>query len=117
LPANQKVSVAWQIVFTFISILNLWAFYRIRKLGKYVLYVIVPEIILTVFYGVYYYTNVFSRFEPNTLNYGSPYFGNGGLAVWLVTTAISLALQALSIYLVIIWSRQHNTQFDQRTSA
>jgi hypothetical protein len=34
LPANHKVSVGWQIVFTFIIVLNFWAFYRIRKLRK-----------------------------------------------------------------------------------
>ena len=60
MPANQKVSVGWQIVASFIPIVNLWAFYRIRKLRKYLLYVIVPVITLSVlfseaFFGDLYY--------------------------------------------------------------
>src|SRR5687768_11519840 len=60
MPADDKVSVAWQIVFTFIPIVNLWAFYRIRRLRKYLLYVVVPVIVLSVliteaFFGDLYY--------------------------------------------------------------
>jgi len=60
MPADRRVSVAWQIVASFIPIVNLWAFYRIRKLQKYLLYVIVPVITLSVlfseaFFGDLYY--------------------------------------------------------------
>ena len=48
MPADHKDSVAWQIVFTFIPIVNLWAFYRIRKLRKYLLYVVMPAIVLSL---------------------------------------------------------------------
>ena len=48
MPAHTKVSVAWQTVFTFLPIVNFWAFYRMRKLCKYVLYVIVPSIALSI---------------------------------------------------------------------
>jgi len=48
---NQKVSVAWQIVFTFIPVVNFWAFYRIRKLRKYVLYILVPSLIVGIAYA------------------------------------------------------------------
>jgi hypothetical protein len=53
MPANHKVSVGWQIVFTFIPIVNFWAFYRIRKLRKYVLYVVAPSIIVSLAYISY----------------------------------------------------------------
>jgi len=56
MPANHKVSVAWQIVATFVPIANFWAFYRIRKLRKYVLYVIVPEIVVSIALLAYYYS-------------------------------------------------------------
>ena len=46
--AKSQVSVAWQIVFSLISPLNIWAFYRIKKLRKFVLYVLAPSIIVIV---------------------------------------------------------------------
>jgi hypothetical protein len=49
MPANNKVSVCWQIVFTFLPVLNFWASYRIRKLRKHVLHVTAPEIAVSVF--------------------------------------------------------------------
>jgi len=112
-PANHKVSVAWQIVFTFISLLNLWAFYRIRKLRKYLLYVVLPSVIISsILVGSYFLSNP-PGFHPSIIadNYDS--------ANWSTSYAIGLsyvvaaAFQALAIYLVIIWSRQHNRQFDQ----
>ena len=46
MPAKEKVSVMWQILFAIISPINLWAFYRIKKLRRYVLYVAVPSVIV-----------------------------------------------------------------------
>ena len=55
MPANHEVSVAWQIVFTFLPIVNYWAFYRVRKLRKYVLYVVVPAMLLNIAVSAYLY--------------------------------------------------------------
>lgn len=114
MPANNKVSVGWQIVLTFLPIVNFWAFYRIRKLRKYVLFVIVPSIILTIAYTIFIANLVIS--DPN--------FGLPATDPWFVYTnpmgiavnVIGWSLTGLSIYLVIIWSRLHNRQFDQPTS-
>ena len=59
MPAKGKVSIRWQIVFAIISPVNLWAFYRIRKLRLYTLYVIVPSIIVSsiVIAGGFYEMN------------------------------------------------------------
>jgi quinol-cytochrome oxidoreductase complex cytochrome b subunit len=47
MPAKRPVSILWQIIFVvFIPILDLWAFYRIKKLRKYLLYVYLPQIII-----------------------------------------------------------------------
>ncbi|HEX2556733.1 MAG TPA: hypothetical protein VHK86_00290, partial [Nitrososphaera sp.] len=73
MPANHKVSVAWQIVFTFIPILNLWAFYRIRKLRKYLLFVVVPSIIVSILLLAYIQSQ--KRFTPwgdDGLAFGNP---------------------------------------------
>ena len=78
------------------------------------LYIIVPEIILGVFYGVY---AIFAAFnDPNfaTLanDFGFIYTNPIGIAV----NVMGWALTGLTIYLIIIWSRQHNRQFDQPTT-
>jgi len=110
MPANRKVSVAWQIVFTFPPIVNFWAFYRIRKLRKYVLYIILPSIILGMVYGSYVAVVAFndptveSRAHDPWFIYTQP--------IGIATTIVGSALTGLTIYLVIIWSRQHNKVYD-----
>src|SRR5213593_4532461 len=72
MPANRKVSVAWQIIFTFIPILNLWAFYRIKKLRKYFLYIIVPMIAVSIGIAVY----ISSKTDSVEASFAYPgYFG------------------------------------------
>jgi hypothetical protein len=104
-------------VFAFLPIIDLWAFYRIRKLRKYVLYVIVPQIAITTVYFWYIYGSLFSAVinDPRADLSESfmAYDKNDMLEV--LTQVVSWGLLAFSIYLVIIWSRQHNRQFDQPT--
>ena len=94
-------------------IVNFWAFYRIRKLRKHVLYVIVPVIIL----------NIIHMFAPSSF-YSPAITSKSSVDNWgfvrvapdpIVSTAFQVAgfgLQGLAIYLVIIWSRQHNRRVD-----
>ncbi|MGI0014520.1 MAG: hypothetical protein ACREBU_13930 [Nitrososphaera sp.] len=124
MPENHKVSVAWQIVFTFLPVVNFWAFYRIRKLRKYLLYVFVPSVVLIIIIFAYVYgSGVFLRpawantNDPdNTMPLGGPVyepydFVTPGPIVSTIGSIIGLGLQGFAIYLVIIWSRQHN-RFD-----
>jgi hypothetical protein len=37
-------------------------------------------------------------------------------ALYYAANAIGFGLQGLAVYLVIIWSRRHNKQFDQPTT-
>jgi hypothetical protein len=115
MPAYLKVSVGWQIVFTFLPIVNFWAFYRIRKLRKYVFYVILPSIVFSIAYLSY----LFDRFAPPSDS--NPFYGYSPTydfvilnpLLYATTQGIGWGLQGFAIYLVIIWSRQHNQQFDQ----
>ncbi len=111
MPANHKVSVGWQIVFTFISPLNLWAFYRIRKLRKYLLYVVAPSVAVSVALALY----LIDSTDTTTLNQANQWFpySEEQLPFVVLGYAASSALQGFAVYLVIIWSRQHNRQFDQ----
>lgn len=117
MPADKKVSVGWQIFFTFIPIADLWAFYRIRKLRRYLLYVVVPEIIIQIIIGVYVGGNAITDFSD--LAMGEPETPFDESLYWhplvIASYVVSIAVQALAIYLVIIWSRQHNRQYDQPT--
>jgi len=140
MPADHKVSVSWQIVFTFLPIVNFWAFYRIRKLRKYVLYVIVPEIVLSIAIVAYYYSDAdYSKWGDDGLAFGQsdsvvPSLANesdwyiikrdvtlGTIAPSFVYSsiignAVGWGLQGFAIYLVIIWSRAHNRKFDATTT-
>lgn len=64
MPANSKVSVGWQIVFTFLPIVNFWAFYRIRKRRRYVLYVIMPSIVVSIVSYSYLHANPLRSLAP-----------------------------------------------------
>lgn len=115
LPTNNKVSVAWQIIFTFLPIVNFWAFYRIRTLRKYLLYVIVPSIVVSIVSTTYVVANPFGSFAP---------WGDEGLAfgreptsfwVYIATNVVGFGLQGLAVYLAIVWSRLHNRRVDAST--
>lgn len=118
MPANHKVSVAWQIVALFIPIANFWAFYRIRRLQKYLLYVIIPDIAVGIV-SVYQYISTLKRgviWGDSALAFGDPYAGLSSDPVIITTNLASWALFGLSIYLVVKWSREHNRKFDQPTA-
>ena len=49
MPAEGKVSLAWQIIMVLlIPIAGIWAFYRIKRLQKAFLYIMLPQIIMVV---------------------------------------------------------------------
>jgi len=103
MPANHRVSVAWQIVFTFIFGLNFWAFSRIRKLRKYLLYVFVPSVASSA--ALFWYISEKGYWVSS---WGDAF----ALPPVIAANVIGLGLQGFAIYLVIIWSRQHNKIYD-----
>lgn len=118
MPATRKVSVGWQVVFTFIPIVNIWAFYRIRKLTKYFLYVIMPSIAASII--------VVGYLSSSSGSLGTSFAYPGYYDIWMVfvdpasigfvtivSNLINAAFQAFSVYLVIVWSRKHNRSFEQ----
>lgn len=113
MPATRPVSLGWQFIFAFIPILNVWAFYRIRRLRKYFLLVIVPQFAILAAIGMSTSNMVLVRFvhPPLGLVWPDPNLklsseGDFDAAV------LGVALQVLTLYLVIKWSREHNRQFD-----
>lgn len=116
MPADHKVSVAWQIVALFIPIANFWAFYRIKRLRKYVLYVMLPSVILSIVatYRVFSVLPQGYLSGDNALAFGDP-FAVYQDPVYLTSISISWALFGFSIYLVVMWSREHNNKFNSQT--
>jgi hypothetical protein len=91
--------MAWQIVFTFLPVVNFWAFYRIRKLRKFLLYVFVPSVISSI--GLFWYISERGYWV-------SAWYDVFSLPPVLAANAIGLGLQVFAVYLVIVWSRAHN---------
>ncbi len=105
--ANKPVSIRWQIVFAFISILNFWAFYRIKKLRKAALYVFIPSSILQL---LLWYSGMSQAMESDITSSveGMMLLANTLTILYMIS---SLGFVVFSIYLIIKWSRQWNSKF------
>ena len=86
---QKPVSVKWQVVFSFIPILDFWALHRIEKLRLYLL--IVYGSILGSF-GIYAII-----FTPSKI----------------ALIIISIVFQPVVIYLVVNWSRKWNQKINK----
>lgn len=125
MPAKGKVSIGWQIVFAIISPLNLWAFYRIKKLRLFVLYVIVPSTVISsiVIVGVFYeMENPETGFDekypeptlPPNMTPIEPQVGKFNTGGYMILNIVaSIGLTILSVYLVVKWSRRWNEKFSE----
>jgi hypothetical protein len=106
MPANHKVSFAGQIAALFVPIANFWAFYRVRKLRRYLVLVFAPSVVLASVFMIY--IDAVNRTDDMvSIDYDSD-----RTLAYAITIGVSAGLQALATYLVIIWSRQHNRHFD-----
>lgn len=117
MPANGPVKIIWQIIFTFIPILDLWAFYRIKKLRRYFLFVVIPaSVILIIIIAVDVVTNLDSPMfdDPNY----DPFMNDNPafLAISIASPIIEIGFHILTIYLVYVWSKQWNNQFQSSES-
>lgn len=99
---NHKVSLVWQIILSFIPIIDLWVFYRIKKLRWYLLIfyvgVGIPFIIpLAIFFASFTPIEEITDFveEPN---------------VSLTYSIIGTAALILHVYLVVKWSKDWNAK-------
>jgi len=108
LPAKGPVKIVWQIIFIFIPVLDLWAFYRIKKLRKFILIVWIPEIVITM---VIITPMILASVEQSLT--GSPMLDDQFLMEIILLYIIETGFTILSIYLVYKWSKEWNRQFHQ----
>ncbi|MDH3203088.1 MAG: hypothetical protein OEL81_00215 [Nitrosopumilus sp.] len=109
MPAKGPVSVLWQIIFTFIPILDLYAFYRIKKLRRYFLYVVTPVIgitivIITIFVIGGLQSPDFSFDDDSVTSKNEELLS-------LIFVPIEIGFNILTIYFVYTWSKKWNAQF------
>ena len=125
MPAKGNVSIKWQIVFSIISPINLWAFYRIKKLRRYILYVLIPSIIIGLSLSLTGYYEM-TLIDPSGGQMGSdaitplppymtpikPQVGKFDVIPYnIISILTSIGLTLFSVYLMVKWSRKWNEQF------
>lgn len=113
MPAKGKVSILWQILFVvFVPILDLWAFYRIQKLRRYLLYVYVPQIAVAIVIVVFVVNMVFEENSLEKVSKFSEDLDGNEILLTVASTVIGLGFTILSIYLIATWSEKWNKQFE-----
>ena len=115
MPAKGPVSILWQIVFAvFIPIADIWAFYRIKKLRKAILYITFPSLGLMVMVLVPMASiMVEAGGDPEKIDQMSEDLAlDAGLSVMSIVASIgSIGILIWIIYLIATWSEQWNKKF------
>ncbi len=106
--STKKVSVLWQIIFAaFIPFVGIWAVYRIQKLRKALLYIIIPEVSFIVIFVVYLHS-----IADDFLS-GINLYNEGLEGEWMFFNIITTGFTVLIICLVHKWSTEWNKQFNE----
>ena len=115
MPVKEPVSILWQIVFVvFIPIADIWAFYRIKKLRKAILYITFPSLGLMVMVLVPMASiMVEAGDDPEKIEQMPEDLASDvGLSVMSIVVSIgSIGILIWTIYLIATWSEQWNKQF------
>ena len=115
MPAKEPVSILWQIVFAvFIPIADIWAFYRIKKLRKAILYITFPSLVLMMMIFVPMTSIMIEAGDnPEKIEQMSEDLASdAGLSVMSIVVSIgSIGILIWTIYLIATWSEQWNKQF------
>ena len=113
MPAKGKVSILWQILFVvFVPILDLWAFYRIQRLRRYLLFVYVPQIVVAMVIVVFVVNMVFEEDGLEKVSKFSDNLDGNEILLTVASTVMGLGFTILSIYLIATWSEKWNKQFE-----
>ena len=111
MPAKGPVSVLWQIIMVvFVPILDLWAFYRIKKLKKYLLYVYVPQLLVGVIITGLIMGMAFEENGIEKLENFSEDLESNELALVIPSIVMGMGFTIFSIYLIATWSEKWNKE-------
>ena len=112
---QKPVSILWQIFFAvFVPIADIWAFYRIKKLRKAILYIALPSLALAlmVMGPVLSVMNEAIDNPEKIEQISDDLISDVGLEILSIVASIgSVGILIWTIYLVATWSEQWNKQF------
>ena len=107
MPATGKVSLTRQTIFVLIPVLDLIAFYKIKKLRKYLLIVYLGVVGIA--------SSTYSMIvTPESWSFNDNYDPNFMMdpVSWALSIPMIAITYGISIYLVRKWSKKWNMQFD-----
>ena len=114
--ARGKVSVVWQIIFSFIPGILIWSFYRIKKLRLFLVMMAVPAhviiyILILVTVGPEFFMECL--FAPFSIIQDDLCMNE----IWFVPNfAVNMIYYAFRTFFIIKWSREWNRKFEQRST-
>ena len=97
---HSLVNIKWQEVFLFMPFVSIWAFYRIKKLGKGLLLALGLD---SLFFGIIFLMLMVSNVSNNE---------NGTIVFFIGVMFVWLGMIWLRIHYMIKWSRQWNKKRD-----
>ena len=112
MPAKGPVSILWQIVFAlFIPIADIWAFYRIKKLRKAILYITFPSLGLMMLVIIPMISIIIEAGDDSEKieQMSEDLTSDAGLSILSIVGSICILIW--TIYLIATWSEQWNKQF------
>ncbi len=104
---REPVSVNWQSVFMIIPIFDLYAAYRIEKLRKYLLFIIIFSTVVVISLLILFPIDEQLLDSPQL---ETDFDEDGGIG-W----GIELAAIGISIILIRKWSKKWNEQFSENS--
>ena len=109
---KQPVNIGGQIISAFIPGMHLFAFYRIKKLRKSILYILLPTVALA---GTFYISNdIFQTYRENNPDKATaPEIYIMAMMILFLMLASVLIIIALTNYFMHKWSEEWNQQFLQ----
>ncbi|MCH9657641.1 hypothetical protein K0U27_02915 [archaeon] len=112
---QKPVSILWQIFFAvFVPIADIWAFYRIKKLRKAILYIALPSLAFVLAFIIPITSMAIdANGDPEKMEQISDELTSGiGFGIMSIVIPIgSTGILIWTIYLVATWSEQWNKQF------
>jgi len=98
MPAQGQVKLWHQIVLLFIPFAAIWAFYRIEKLTKALLYISLPSFAVQGVMAIIM-TSLIDTIDP---------------VVSILLSLVTLPLTVWAIYLIVRWTREWNAKFPEK---
>jgi len=106
---KEPVSIIWQSIFMIIPILDLYAAYRVEKLRKYLLFIII-FVIIGVIVSLILFPDETEFLDSEIMFFEKDFIGSAGFEWGTELVAIGI-----SIVLIRKWSKKWNEQFSEKS--